>query len=206
MGGDEDLHRPPPSKLNRGIGTQDESAPMSLFQLDFEGYELLDTNHVGLDSLPAEVLRRLKEFNRYKNILPNPETQVHIPRIGADSTTTFINANYIENWSGNTKGYIAAQGPKDTTIGSFWRMVWQEDVRAIVMTTGLMEGTKQKCARYWPQAVYNPATGEGAQLHGGVYVAVINGTPSRHVIMTCCPCLCSGKHHAVYARIRVSLI
>ena len=42
-------------------------------------------------------------------------------------------------------------GPKDTTIGAFWRMVWQEDVRTVIMTTGLMEGTKQKCARYWPQ-------------------------------------------------------
>ena len=34
------------------------------------------------------------------------------------------------------------QGPKKTTIGDFWRMVWQEDIRMIAMLTKLEEGLK----------------------------------------------------------------
>jgi len=33
------------------------------------------------------------------------------------------------------KAYIVTQGPTETTIGDFWRMVWQEKVSCIVMVT-----------------------------------------------------------------------
>jgi len=165
----------PKSKLKRDIGDGDEFAPMDLQPIDIEAYEMLDQNHISLDEIPPGVLARLKEFNRYKNILPNPRSRVKLPQIGDDTCSTFINANFIENWQGNAKGYIAAQGPKDTTIDSFWRMVWQEDVRTIIMTTGLMEGPKEKCARYWPAQLYNEDTNEGFIIYGDVKVGVVAG-------------------------------
>ena len=33
------------------------------------------------------------------------------------------------------KAYIVTQGPTETTIGDFWRMVWQERASCIVMVT-----------------------------------------------------------------------
>ena len=33
------------------------------------------------------------------------------------------------------KAYIVTQGPMETTIGDFWRMVWQERASCIVMVT-----------------------------------------------------------------------
>ena len=51
-----------------------------------------------------------RTWRRYKNILPNPRSRVKLPQIGDDTCSTFINANFIENWQGNAKGYIAAQG------------------------------------------------------------------------------------------------
>lgn len=39
-----------------------------------------------------------------------------------------------------------------TTIGAFWRMIWETESRAIVMVTGLTEAGKEKCARYWPRS------------------------------------------------------
>jgi len=171
----EGMNDLPPSKLKRDITTDDANGAMSLEAVDFEGFELLETNHVGLETLPKLILQRLKEFNRYKNILPNPPTRVILDQVGSDPGSKFINANFIENWNGNRKGYIAAQGPKDTTIPHFWRMVWQEDVRTIIMTTGLMEGTKQKCARYWPQELYKEAENKGYHVHGGIAVGVVSG-------------------------------
>ena len=36
--------------------------------------------------------------------------------------------------------YLAAQGPCEDTTPLFWEMVWQRDVRVIVMLTRLVEG------------------------------------------------------------------
>ncbi|CAK1578848.1 unnamed protein product [Parnassius mnemosyne] len=48
------------------------------------------------------------------------------------------------------KIYIATQGCLSTTIYQFWSMIWQEDVRIIIMTTKEIERGKVKCERYWP--------------------------------------------------------
>ncbi|XP_073967228.1 protein tyrosine phosphatase non-receptor type corkscrew [Choristoneura fumiferana] len=50
------------------------------------------------------------------------------------------------------KTYIATQGCLSTTIYQFWSMIWQEDVRIIIMTTKEIERGKNKCERYWPDS------------------------------------------------------
>ncbi|XP_056002093.1 receptor-type tyrosine-protein phosphatase epsilon-like [Ostrea edulis] len=82
--------------------------------------------------------------NRFKTTFPYDHSRI-ILKTRAD----YINANYIEGAERN-KEYIAAQGPKEHTIGDFWTMVWQENVSVIVMVTNLKEGNKNKCAKYWP--------------------------------------------------------
>lgn len=49
------------------------------------------------------------------------------------------------------KIYIATQGCLSSTIYPFWSMIWQEDVRIIIMTTKEIERGKVKCERYWPE-------------------------------------------------------
>jgi len=145
---------------------------MTVDELDLDDYRDLPKNDVGIDALPSDVRARLKEFNRYKNILPTPHTRIILDTVGGDSASSFINANFIPDIEGNEKGYIAAQGPKDKTLGHFWRMIWQEDVRAIVMVTGLMEDSKQKCARYWPSSL---KSNTGTINYGGLEVGVLSG-------------------------------
>ncbi|KAK1883499.1 Tyrosine-protein phosphatase non-receptor type 11 [Dissostichus eleginoides] len=69
-----------------------------------------------------------KNKNRYKNILPFDHTRVTKVK----------------------KSYIATQGCLQTTISDFWRMVFQENSRVIVMTTKEVERGKSKCVKYWP--------------------------------------------------------
>ena len=70
----------------------------------------------------------------------------------------YINASYIDvsflqvNWKlidnidtqgyGETRAYIAAQGPMATTVNDFWRMVWEHNVATIVMLTRIVEDNK----------------------------------------------------------------
>ena len=49
-------------------------------------------------------------------------------------------------------------GPLLKTVGDFWHMVWQEKVYFIVMLTNLVEESKKKCARYWPEEVNSSRT------------------------------------------------
>ncbi|XP_052714070.1 tyrosine-protein phosphatase non-receptor type 11-like isoform X3 [Crassostrea angulata] len=97
-----------------------------------------------------------KPRNRYKNILPFDHTRVVLKDgdpnvIGSD----YINANFItmdEDSSAdpNKKSFIATQGCLPGTLADFWRMIWQENTRVIVMTTKEVERGKVKAVRYWP--------------------------------------------------------
>uniref|UniRef100_A0A671PKR4 Receptor-type tyrosine-protein phosphatase C n=1 Tax=Sinocyclocheilus anshuiensis TaxID=1608454 RepID=A0A671PKR4_9TELE len=84
--------------------------------------------------------------NRYVDILPYDYNRVTLSTGGEES---YINASFIEGYQ-EPKKYIAAQGPKDETIGDFWRMVWEQKSSIIVMVTRCEEGNKIKCAQYWP--------------------------------------------------------
>ncbi|KAK2140775.1 hypothetical protein LSH36_1253g00018, partial [Paralvinella palmiformis] len=97
-----------------------------------------------------------KPKNRYKNILPFDYTRV-ILTDKSDELSDYINANYITMKKvgedlGTTfkKSFIASQGCLENTTLDFWRMVWQENCRVIVMTIKEVERGKKKCAKYWP--------------------------------------------------------
>lgn len=109
------------------------------------------------DSIPKHSAK-LSEFdpltkskNRYVNVLPNPPTMVSLEKIGNDNATTYINANWVSGFGNKKRRFIATQGPIASTIEDFWRMVWEKSVEVLVMTTGLMEGGRVKCNRYWPR-------------------------------------------------------
>uniref|UniRef100_A0A3Q0RH43 protein-tyrosine-phosphatase n=1 Tax=Amphilophus citrinellus TaxID=61819 RepID=A0A3Q0RH43_AMPCI len=92
-----------------------------------------------------------KNKNRYKNILPFDHTRVVLNDGDPDEAgSDYINANIIMVVSSVMKSYIATQGCLHNTISDFWRMVFQEDSRVIVMTTKEVERGKSKCVKYWP--------------------------------------------------------
>ncbi|XP_015280160.1 PREDICTED: tyrosine-protein phosphatase non-receptor type 7 [Gekko japonicus] len=88
--------------------------------------------------------------DRYKSILPNPQSRVYLKSADNQEEESYINANYIRGYDGQEKVYIATQGPMLNTVNDFWMMVWQEQVPVIVMLTKLKE-EKEKCICYWPE-------------------------------------------------------
>ncbi len=99
-------------------------------------------------SIGAGIERGLK--NRYNNVWPFDHTRVKIqePEDGVDD---YINASFLKPPFGE-KSYIATQGPLPPTFLDFWKVVWEQNSRVIVMLTREMEMGRVKCHKYWPSA------------------------------------------------------
>lgn len=92
--------------------------------------------------------------NRYNNIFPYDHSRVHLQNVAAGGCD-YINANYIKA-SYSNKCYIATQAPIPATFNDFWRLVWEQDARIIVMLTAETEGGQLKSHPYWPSGDYGP--------------------------------------------------
>ena len=51
-------------------------------------------------------------------------------------------------------------------MGEFWRLVWDQRVKVVVMITNLVEQGKRKCEQYWPDV--------GTQLYGVIDVTLLD--------------------------------
>ena len=59
---------------------------------------------------------------------------------------------------------LSRLGPIKKTLVDFWRMVWEQHVHVVVMTTKCVELGRHKCSQYWPD--------EGVVRYGNVTVTV----------------------------------
>ncbi|KAM4702249.1 receptor-type tyrosine-protein phosphatase V-like isoform 1-T2 [Discoglossus pictus] len=123
------------------------------FRQEFE--ELKDVgNHQPklAGELPANALK-----NRYPHILPYDHSRVKLTPTDVDSNSGYINANYILGFHGVTE-YISTQAPTPASILDFWRMIWEHQVKNIVMLTVCEEHGEVLCDQYWPSdsASYGP--------------------------------------------------
>ncbi|KAG0712498.1 Receptor-type tyrosine-protein phosphatase alpha [Chionoecetes opilio] len=89
--------------------------------------------------------------NRYKNKVIYDDTRVILPLYNDIPHTDYINASYVEGPT-QPAAFIATQGPKEETVGAFWRMMWHSKCNIILMVANLKEGQKVKVAQYWPES------------------------------------------------------
>lgn len=92
--------------------------------------------------------------NRYKDILPFEHARVKL--LGRpEGACDYVNASHIRA-KRSYKRYIASQGPLPATFDDFWSVVWDNDVRVIVMLTAESEGGQLKCHPYWKGRSFGP--------------------------------------------------
>ncbi|KAF5894696.1 receptor-type tyrosine-protein phosphatase C isoform X4, partial [Clarias magur] len=113
-----------------------------LFMEEFQSIPRIFSNYTVREAKKPENQPK----NRYVDILPYDYNRVPLSHCGTDD---YINASFIEGYKESNK-YIAAQGPKEETVGEFWTMIWEQKSSIIVMVTRCEEGNKNKCAQYWP--------------------------------------------------------
>lgn len=90
--------------------------------------------------------------NRYNNIFPYEHSRVrlqNVPNHGCD----YVNASFVKARYTNRR-YIATQAPIPQTFDDFWRVVWEQDARVIVMLTAESEGGQIKSHAYWKTGNY----------------------------------------------------
>ncbi|BHF67113.1 protein tyrosine phosphatase activity [Sparganum proliferum] len=90
-----------------------------------------------------------KPKNRYANVIAYDHSRVLLRQLPGIPCSDYINANYIDGYQ-RQNAYIATQGPLPETFADFWRMVWEQNSRIIVMMTRLEERARLKCDQYWP--------------------------------------------------------
>ncbi|XP_024119612.1 tyrosine-protein phosphatase non-receptor type 18 isoform X1 [Oryzias melastigma] len=105
---------------------------------------------LGLTSEVGAQKENIKK-NRYKDILPYDQCRVVLSQSTTESSSDYINASFIRGVTGDCR-YVACQGPLGPTLVDFWRMIWQLDIKVIVMACREIEMGKKKCECYWASA------------------------------------------------------
>jgi protein tyrosine phosphatase len=118
--------------------------------------------------------------NRYGNIMAYDHSRVHLPQMGDDPDTTYINANWVDGYK-QPKAYIASQGPVPNSFISFWRMIWHMKIETIVMVTHEVEKGKMKCHRYWPDPTSSPPVKR--MQYGQITVSHLQSVPHKHFVV-----------------------
>lgn len=86
--------------------------------------------------------------NRYPSILPYDHCRVRLS-LQDFQHSDYINASFVPGGC-SERDFICTQGPLRNTMADFWRMVWEQNVRVIVMVTALKQKDVVFCDQYWP--------------------------------------------------------
>ncbi|PZC80371.1 hypothetical protein B5X24_HaOG214789 [Helicoverpa armigera] len=135
------------------------------FQKEFELLQMLPECFPDRTTHASEA-RENQPKNRYPDIKAYDQTRVKLSQIDSITGSDYINANYVMGYQ-ERKQFICAQGPTDTTVNDFWRMIWEHGLELIVMLTNLEEYSKVKCSKYWPEERGSRAFGNITVHHVG---------------------------------------
>ncbi|XP_058987366.1 receptor-type tyrosine-protein phosphatase kappa-like [Musca domestica] len=115
-----------------------------LYKLEFQTAAKVETNTCRY---------AMKKSNHGKNqnpkCIPYDYNRVVLKKVEGEPDSDYVNASYVDSLL-KPNAYIVTQGPVEDTVNAFWRMVWQENVSAIIMLTKTFDFAKVMCVQYWP--------------------------------------------------------
>lgn len=135
---------------------------------DFRFSEEFDQlKYIGTDkTVKAADLPVNRPKNRFTNIVPYDHSRVKLSPTDDEEGSDYINANYIPGHN-SPREFIVTQGPLYGTQDDFWRMLWEQNSRAIVMLTRCIEKGREKCIQYWP-------SDNQPVIYGDIQVTLLN--------------------------------
>uniref|UniRef100_A0A7E4V475 Protein-tyrosine-phosphatase n=1 Tax=Panagrellus redivivus TaxID=6233 RepID=A0A7E4V475_PANRE len=158
------------TKRERDAFTAEAKAAMKQFTLQTvqNGIHSLRLKYAEMKGFtPADPSKTHFEQNltksRYKDVPCWDKTRIVLtwpPGVPGD----FVHANRVTHELLESQQFICAQGPLDSTVGDFWRCVWQEKVKNIIMLCKTQEMGKDKCAQYYPLAPGGSMTHHGLTI------------------------------------------
>ena len=93
--------------------------------------------------------------NRYADTFCMESTRVQLNPIYSPNGQVIAGSDYIHaslvGGLHQAAAYILTQSPLDSTVGDFWRLVWEQNVQVIVMCNNLDEVIMPMCKQYWPK-------------------------------------------------------
>uniref|UniRef100_A0AC34PW97 Protein-tyrosine-phosphatase n=1 Tax=Panagrolaimus sp. JU765 TaxID=591449 RepID=A0AC34PW97_9BILA len=171
------IHNAPNTQVVRGpipigeLTLHIERLKMNKNELFVKEFECIDSGEHFTWEASTQVCNSSK--NRYNNVVAYDHTRVRLSYTGEEGSD-YINANFIDGYR-KPKAYIATQGPMPETFADFWRMVWEQNAKTVVMLTKLKEGTRIKCDQYWPN--------KGRSIYGRIAVTLMDVLDLPHYTM-----------------------
>ncbi|XP_012939263.1 receptor-type tyrosine-protein phosphatase F [Aplysia californica] len=113
-------------------------------------FQLLDSFTRGprRDECKAGLLEVNIQKNRYLDVLPAEKHRPILISPGGLNPTDYINALFVDGYLRKNQ-FIITQTPLHTTIIDFWKLIYDHDVRTIVMVENF-KNEDDTCAEYWP--------------------------------------------------------
>ncbi|XP_071545661.1 receptor-type tyrosine-protein phosphatase kappa isoform X3 [Panulirus ornatus] len=149
--------KPMDSKDLARVCTQHRRYPI-LYKVEFQMASKVEPHSMRHALKPANELK-----NSNKKSLCYDYNRVVLEPLPDSPDSDYVNASYVDSLL-TPKAYVATQGPLENTIVDFWRLVWQQKSRLIVMLTKTFDFIKVMCVQYWPAMVGCPDHYEGIKV------------------------------------------
>ncbi|KAG8036255.1 hypothetical protein G9C98_004835 [Cotesia typhae] len=114
-------------------------------------HEMICEEYSSIINLPIvdTCINFLLSCNKNKNrCVDYPCWDISRVALRSNNSSDYINANYIAGFDMSAK-FIATQEPMPGTFNDFWKMIWQENSRVIVMLNGTKEQSEQRNLQYF---------------------------------------------------------
>ncbi|XP_062132139.1 receptor-type tyrosine-protein phosphatase kappa isoform X1 [Drosophila sulfurigaster albostrigata] len=132
-----------------------------LYKLEFQTAAKVETN-----TCRHAMKKNNQEKNQNPKCIPYDYNRVVLQKLTGVADSDYVNASYVDSLL-KPNAYIVTQGPVEETVNAYWRMVWQENISAIVMLTKTFDFAKVMCVQYWPPNM------EVHETYGDIHINIV---------------------------------